>query len=113
MPEDLSPAAIVQRQLDAYNAHDLKRFVAEYAEDIQVFRPPALEPILSGRDEFARHYAAHRFNLTSLHARVAARIVCGNKVVDHEIVEGLPGGLVEVVVVYQISGAHIVNVWFH
>ena len=35
----------MQRQLDAYNAHDLQRFVAEYTDDIQVFRPPAVAPV--------------------------------------------------------------------
>ena len=39
-----NPADPVQRQLDAYNSRDLKRFLAEYAEDIQVFRPPGVEP---------------------------------------------------------------------
>jgi hypothetical protein len=36
-----SAAGPVQRQLDAYNARDLERFVAEYAEDVRVFRPPS------------------------------------------------------------------------
>ena len=46
----MSPAeAAVQRQLDAYNAHDSKRFVAEYTDDVRVFRPPEPEPVLAGK----------------------------------------------------------------
>jgi hypothetical protein len=32
----MNPEAVVQRQLDAYNARDLARFVACYAEDVLV-----------------------------------------------------------------------------
>ena len=31
-----SPEAIVQRQLEAYNARDLERFVACYGDDVRV-----------------------------------------------------------------------------
>ena len=43
----------VQRQLEAYNAHDLTRFVAEYADDVRVYRMPAAEPALAGKAAFA------------------------------------------------------------
>ncbi|MGE5666021.1 MAG: hypothetical protein ACM3ZD_05270, partial [Betaproteobacteria bacterium] len=36
----------VQRQLDAYNARDLETFVAQYAEEVEVVRPPAPAPVL-------------------------------------------------------------------
>ena len=90
----MNPADPVQRQLDAYNAHDLERFVAEYTEDIQVFRPPAAEPVLSGQNAFAEHYARNRFTLPNLHAEVVNRMVAGSTVVDHERVTGLQGGVV-------------------
>ena len=102
----------VQRQLDAYNAHDLARFVAEYADDIQVFRPPAAEPVLSGKTAFAAHYAKHRFNLPDLRAEVVQRIVSGDTVVDHERVKGLGDGVVEAVAVYQVVAGRIHAVWF-
>ena len=40
----MNPEDPVQRQLDAYNAHDLEHFVAEYHDDVKVYRPPASEP---------------------------------------------------------------------
>lgn len=109
----MNPADPVQRQLDAYNAHDLERFVAEYAEDIRVFRPPAPEPVLVGKQAFARHYAENRFTLPELHAEVVNRMVCGHTVVDHERITGLQPGVVEAIAVYAVSDGLIRAVWFY
>jgi len=109
----MNAEAPVQRQLEAYNAHDLERFVAEYSDDVRVFLPPASEPLLSGKKAFAEHYRRHRFTLPDLHAEVVQRIVAGNTVVDHERVTGLEGGTVEAVAVYRISDGLISAVWFY
>jgi hypothetical protein len=108
----LSTEAPVQRQLDAYNAHDIERFAAEYTEDVQVFRPPAVEPVLSGKAAFAEHYAKSRFTNSALHATVVNRMVAGNKVVDHERIVGLGAEVVEAIAVYEIEGTLIKRVWF-
>ncbi|HEY9026418.1 MAG TPA: nuclear transport factor 2 family protein [Burkholderiaceae bacterium] len=109
----MNPADPVQRQLEAYNARDLERFVAEYSDDVQVFRPPAAEPVLAGKAAFAAHYASKRFNLPGLHATVVARIVSGNTVVDHEHVAGVQDGVVEAVAVYRVADGRITTVWFY
>jgi hypothetical protein len=102
----------VQRQLDAYNARDLARFLAEYTDDVRVFRPPATEPVLSGKHAFGEHYAKHRFNLPNLHARLVNRIVSGNIVVDQEEITGLSDPVLAAVAVYEIVGDKIRTVWF-
>ena len=110
----MNPENPVQRQLEAYNAHDLERFVAEYTDDVQVFRPPATEPVLFGKPAFAAHYAKNRFTLPGLHAELVNRMVAGNTVVDHERITGLQdGGVVEAIAVYQVSGERIRSVWFY
>lgn len=106
------PQAPVQRQLDAYNAHDLQRFIAEYTDDVKVFRPPALEPVLSGKQAFAEHYAKNRFTLPELHARLVNRMVAGNTVVDHEDISGLPDGRKDAIAVYEVVDGRIRTVWF-
>ncbi len=106
------PAAVVQRQLDAYNAHDLARFVAEYADDVEVFRMPGTVPALSGKAAFAEHYAKNRFNLPQLHARLVNRIVAGDIVVDHEEITGLSETTMSAVAVYKVVGDKIKTVWF-
>jgi hypothetical protein len=40
-PVATDPEAVVQAQLDAYNAHDLVAFVAAYTEDVQLFEHPS------------------------------------------------------------------------
>ena len=109
----MNPAEPVQRQLEAYNARDLERFVAEYTEDVQVFRPPQPEPVLSGKKAFAEHYSKNRFTLPSLNAEVVNRIVAGNKVVDHERISGLQEGIVEAIAVYEVVEGRIRTVWFY
>lgn len=102
----------VQRQLDAYNARDLERFLAEYADDVIVYRPPATEPAIVGKEALGAHYARNRFNLPELHARLLNRIVSGSIVVDQEQVTGVPGGVVAAVAVYQVKNGRIQAVWF-
>ena len=108
----MNPELPVQRQVEAYNAHDLERFVAQYADDVQVFRPPSMEPVLSGKAAFAAHYANKRFNLPNLHATVVSRMVAGDKVVDHERIAGLEPGIVQAIAVYEVKGTLIQRVWF-
>jgi hypothetical protein len=104
--------AAVQRQLDAYNARDLERFLAEYTEDVRVFRPPNPEPVLSGKKAFGEHYAKNRFTLPNLQARLVNRIVSGRIVVDHEEVSGLSEANVAAVAVYEVVDGRIRTVWF-
>ena len=107
-----SAADPVQRQLDAYNDRDLERFLAEYTEDIQVFRPPAVEPVLSGKQAFGEHYAKNRFTLPNLHARLVNRIVSGSIVLDHEDITGLSEASLAAVAVYNVVEGRIQTVWF-
>jgi hypothetical protein len=112
MPADFDPAAFAQRQLEAYNARDLARFVAEYTEDVQVWRLPGTEPVLVGRAALAEHYRSKRFNLPGLHAEVVNRMVFGNKVIDQERVTGVQDRPMEVAAIYEVTPAGISKVWF-
>ena len=100
----MNPADPVQRQLDACNARDLDRFVAEYADGVPVFVAPSPEPVLSGKATFAAHDASKRFNLPYLHAALVARRVSGHTVVDHERVTALADDVVEAIAVYRVVG---------
>jgi hypothetical protein len=102
----------VQRQLDAYNARNLERFLAEYSDDVAVYRPPAAEPTIVGKEALGAHYAKNRFNQPALHARLLKRIVSGDIVVDQEEVTGLPGGVIAAVAVYKVKNGLIQTVWF-
>ena len=108
----MNPADAVQRQLDAYNDRDLARFVAEYADAVRIFRPPASEPAISGKVALAEYYAANRFNLPNLRADLVHRIVVGNRVVDHERIHGVRAEPFEVAAVYEVADGKIQSAWF-
>lgn len=108
----MSPEQVVQEQLDAYNARDLTRFTATFAEDVEVFRLPETSPSIRGRDALAAHYAANRFSLEALHADLVARMVMGNKVIDHERIHGVREAPYEAVAIYEVRDGRIVTVWF-
>lgn len=108
----MNPEAPVQAQLEAYNVRDLARFVACYADDVKLYRPPAAAPMLSGKAALAEHYRAHRFNLPALHAVLVGRMVLGNKVVDHERISGVRDQPFEAAVVYEVQNGLISQVWF-
>ena len=104
-------AAVVQRQVDAYNARDLARFVAHYSDAIAVYRMPAAETALRGKAQLAEFYATQRFNRSGLRADIVNRTVLGNKVFDHERIFGVTDEPFEVVVVYEVIGELIERVW--
>jgi len=108
----MSAASIVQRQFDAYNAHDLAAFVAAYSDTVQLFRMPASEPAISGKAQLTEFYATQRFNLPGLEAELVSRTVIGNKVVDHERIRGLRDEPIEMVAVYEVGPKFIERVWF-
>lgn len=106
------PAAVVQRQLDAYNARDLEALLAIYADDAELFEHPATL-LARGTAELRPRFAA-RFQESNLHAQLIGRTVAGPFVFDHERVtrtfpEG-PGEL-EVVMIYQVRAGRIAKSW--
>ena len=103
--------AIVQRQLDAYNRHDLPSFLDCYSQHIAVYRPSATTASLSGKAAFAKFYATQRFNKPGLHAELLNRIVLGNKIIDHERITGVYDQAIEFAVVYEILEGLIQTVW--
>ena len=112
-PAPTDPAAVVQRQLDAYNAHDLDALLATYAEDAQHFDHPD-KLLASGTAQLRERFTA-RFQDPRLQARLVHRLVAGGIVADHEEItctfpEG-PGKL-ELLAIYEVREGRIVRAWF-
>jgi hypothetical protein len=107
------PAAVVQRQFEAYNAHDLDALLATYADDAQHFEHPATL-LASGKEQLRGRFAA-RFEDPRLQATLVRRMVAGNVVVDHEEItctfpEGI--GRIELVAIYEVAQGRIARAWF-
>jgi len=106
--EFLNAEMAVQKQFDAYNAHDIEAFLEVYAEDVELYRFPATLQT-KGRMEMRERYTA-RFKSNVPHATIVSRIVMGNTVVDHERVGMTMLGeqrVVEVIAIYEIRGSKI------
>lgn len=106
------PRAVVQRQLDAYNARDIDALLATYADDAQLFEHPA-KLLASGAAQLRERFTA-RFQEPNLHAQLVGRVVMGSVVLDHEIVtrtfpEG-PGTL-QVMMIYEVKKGRIAKSW--
>jgi hypothetical protein len=108
MSNAMSPEAVVQRQLDAYNAHDISTLLATYADDAEQFEHPA--KLFARGHAQIRERMAVRFQEPNLHARLLKRAVMGNVVIDHEEVtrtfpEGI--GTIELVAIYLVRDGKI------
>ena len=104
----LQPAAVVQAQLDAYNARDIEALMRTYAPDAQQF---ALHGALlaEGQDAIRPRYEA-RFQEPDLRAQLLTRSVVGNIVTDVELVyRNFPEGrgTVEMLCVYEVVDGRI------
>jgi hypothetical protein len=106
------PAAVVQRQLDAYNARDIDALIATYAADAQLFEFPA-KLLASGSAAIRERFLA-RFQEPNLHAALLNRTVMGQTVVDHEEVsrtfpEGM--GKIRLLMIYEVQAGKIAKAW--
>jgi hypothetical protein len=108
-PDSLaSPESVIQRQLDAYNAHDLDAWLATYAPDALQYQHPA-QPLARGHAQI-RERMVERFTEPDLHARLIHRTVMGSVVVDHEeITRNFPEGRgrVQMICVYEVRDGRI------
>ena len=109
----MSPETVIQRQLDAYNAHDIEALMTTYANDAQQFEHQA-KLLASGAKEI-RERIVSRFTEPNLHAKHINRIVAGNTVIDHEhVTRTFPEGpgKIELVAIYEVQNEKIAKAWF-
>jgi hypothetical protein len=107
----MSAADVVQRQLDAYNAHDLTAFLATYAETAQLVRAGSPDAPIAGKAAISELYGSKVFNVPGHRAELLGRLASGSKVVDHERVFGLSPEPFEAFAVYEVRGELIQSVW--
>jgi hypothetical protein len=103
-----SPLAVVQAQLDAFNARDIDALMLAYAPDAEQFALHG-ERLAKGHDELRPRYLA-RFAEPALRARLLSRTVMGSTVVDLELItRNFPEGqgTLEMLCIYEVVGGRI------
>lgn len=109
--------AVVQAQLDAYNAKDIEAFMRCWSGDAQVFAHP--DTLLADGAAAIRARHLVRFQEPNLFGRLISRMAVGDAagttVVDREIVsrtfpEG--PGRVDVIAIYRVTAGRISRAWF-
>ncbi len=105
--------AVVQAQLDAYNAKDIEALLQTYAVDAEQFTLHG-EMLAKGREQLRARFLT-RFAEPDLHAKLVARLVVGNVVTDSELItRNFPDGLgtLELLCIYEVVDGHILRASF-
>jgi hypothetical protein len=106
------PAAIVQRQLEAFNARDIDALLSTYAEGAQLFEHPS-KLLASGAVALRERFVA-RFQEANLRAVLLSRTVMGQTVVDfEEVFRTFPEGTgrIRLLMIYEVEGGRIARAW--
>lgn len=105
-----SPAKIVQKQVESYNARDLDAFVNCYAENVVVANFPN-DTLYVGHEKMRKNYSGLSPKTKGYAVEVVKRIVIGNKVIDQEKVTG-KGKIQMQVALYEVNNGEISSMRF-
>ena len=110
--QQLTPAAIAQGQLDAYNQQHIEDFLSWYADDVEVYNFPH-ELVYKGKDQMRKVYTQAWARNPKQKAEVTDRMTIGSTVIDKEKVTGRADGRTAgVVAIYKIENNKIKQVYF-
>ncbi|HJV48069.1 MAG TPA: nuclear transport factor 2 family protein [Geothrix sp.] len=109
---DPSPEALVQKQVEAYNAHDLNAFVACYGENIEFRTMDGKVGPEKGLAALRKGYGDLFTRYPELKVKVLKRISQGAFVIDQDQAEGMGPAPVTVTAIYEVAAGKIVHVWF-
>jgi hypothetical protein len=102
------PDVVVQRQVEAYNDHDLDAFLACY-DDATVIRDGEGRVVMAGREQLRERYGALFAAHPDMHADIESRMVAGEWVVDQEHVRAETRE-VRAIVAYRVHDGRIRSV---
>jgi hypothetical protein len=105
-----SPEAIVQRQINAYNARNIDQFIATYSEDIEIYDATG-KLLMKGHKQMREEYEGFFKNAENLYCQIENRIVFNNKVIDKEKVR-VGKDTIHAVAIYEVEGGEIKKVIF-
>jgi len=107
--DEAAAIAIVQRQVDAFNAKDVVAFAACYTEDCRIYRPLLQEaPVLVGRATMIAQYGPHLATAVDERVLVEGRHYHDGLVFD---VEFFPATQRRVTLGFEVLDALITRSW--
>ena len=110
-PDDAATAeAVATAQMEAFNDHDVERYLSHFAPDVQVFRFPET-PLSSGREALRPLYANGFTTYPTIHAALTNRIVQSNFVIDYERVTGYGEEEQSQIAMFEVCGGMITTYW--
>lgn len=113
VPPSAGNEAVIQRQLDAYNAKNIEAFMACWAPDARIYAHP--DTLLADGAPAIRARHELRFREPNLFGRLLQRMSVGNTVVDREeVTRSFPEGpgRVDVIAIYELADEKIARAWF-
>ena len=106
-----TPLALVQRQLNAYNARNIDAFLEPYSDDVELYMFPD-KLIVKGKENMRKEYGEMFKSLSDLHCEIKERIIQGNIIIDKESVSGMGKTKLEATAIYHIDNNKITKVYF-
>lgn len=103
--------ALVQRQLNAYNARNIDAFLEPYSDDVELYNFPD-KLISKGKESMKKGYEDFFKTTVNLHCEIKARVVQGSYIIDQESVIGFGNGKLEATAIYYIKDGKISKVYF-
>jgi putative hydrolase of HD superfamily len=103
--------AVVQKQLEAYNARDIDAFMALMSDDCIAKDAVTGAVMAHGKEQLRERYTS-RFK-TAVHSELLGRLCLGDVVVDREIITGLPdGAMADCLATYHCQAGKITRMEF-
>jgi len=106
-----TPLALVQRQLNAFNARNPDAFLEPYADSVEIYDFPG-KLLGKGKRAMTKMYADFFKTTPELHCEIIGRILQGNMVIDKERVSGVGDLKNEATAIYYIENNKISKVYF-
>ena len=108
----ITPEEIVQKQVDAYNAHDLDAMVACYGQAIEFRTMDGNVNPEKGTAALRKGYTNLFKQFPELKVKILKRICQGPFVIDQQQALGMGSQPIMVTAIYETAEGKIVRVWY-
>jgi hypothetical protein len=108
-----SPEEIVQRQLVAFNAHDLEPFLALFAPGVTIVDLVDGSLVLRGIEALRDRYVAVFRDRPLVRAELVGRLALGRFVIDRErLTDGDAQPAEDALAIYEVEDDVVTRMWF-